>query len=212
MRQLFAILVLLGLAIGFTAVSASADGFTVTFSVGSGVLGTSPIGDMSPDIPVTFNLTTPGLSLTGESGIVNFFTAADGGLFGLMFTGLNGNIFMVELFGEGCPTGATCVGGFTDGTPPLLTTGGPFAIDPTSFFGEFSPGGTALGGGTISSGTVTTTTVGTSVGYVVDGTLTGIPSFPFPTVPEPSTLVLLGSGILALAGLTRKHSIARFFN
>ena len=54
MRKLFAILVLLGLAIGFTAVTASADGLNVTFSVGSGVLGISPIGDMSPDIPVTF--------------------------------------------------------------------------------------------------------------------------------------------------------------
>jgi hypothetical protein len=128
-----------------------------------------------------------------------------------MFT-LNGNTFMVELFGEGCPTGATCVGGFTDGPTPLLTTGGPFAVDPTSFFGEFAPDGTALGGGTISLGTVTATTAGTSVGYVVDGTLTAIPGVPIPTVPEPSTLVLLGSGFLALGGLTRKHPIARYFN
>ncbi len=57
-----------------------------------------------------------------------------------------------------------------NGPTPLLTTGGPFAVDPTSFFGEFAPDGTALAGGTISLGTVTATTAGTSVGYVVDGT------------------------------------------
>ena len=126
--------------------------------------------------------------------------------------GGNAEINLITLCRDCHPTAATCVGGFTDDTPPLLTTGGPFAIDPTSFFGEFAPDGTALAGGTISLGTVTATTVGTSVGYVVDGTLTTIPGVPFPTVPEPSTLVLLGTGFLALRGLTRKHPIARFFN
>lgn len=218
MRKLLTVLAILGLAIGFTAVTASADGFTLTFSVDSGVLGTNPIGSgMSPDVPVTFNLTSTstGLNLSGESGIVNFFTAADGGLFGLTFT-LNGSIFMFDLFGEGCstvPLPATCVGGFTDGTPPVLTTGGPFAIDPTSSLGEFNPGGNTMGGFNISSGNVTATTTGTSVDYIVDGTFSAIPGFPSPSpVPEPSTLVLLGSGFLALGGLGRKHLIARFFN
>jgi hypothetical protein len=224
MRKLIAILALLGLATGFTALTASADttiayeldgtlsavpgfpstslsnagdSFTLTFSVDSGVLGSSPIGSgMSPDVPISFtytDITSPGFSLTDQSGIVNFFTAGDGGLFGVTFTGADGNIFMFELFGEGCsdmPIPATCVGGFTDGTPPVLATGGPFGVDPTSFFGEFAADGTPVGVDDIS------------------GTVKGTPSTT--PVPEPSSLILLGSGFLALGGFARKRVVTLF--
>ena len=224
MRKLLTILTLLGLSIGFAALSASADttvaysvdgtfsamppfsstslsnagdSFSLTFSVDSGVLGTSPINNtMSPNVPVTFtytDITTPGLSLTGASGILNFFTADNGGLFGLVFTGADGNTFMFELFGEGCfdsPLPPTCVGGFTDGTPPVLTTGGPFGIDPSSFFGEFDAAGDPLGVDLIS------------------GSVTATPSTA--TVPEPSSLLLLGSGFLALGGFARKRLVTLF--
>jgi hypothetical protein len=223
MRKLITILALLGFSTGFAALTTSADTtiaytidgtfsatpgfpstplsnagdlFSVTFSVDSGVLGTSPIGlGMSPDVPVTFNytdITTPGFSLTGESGIVNFFTAGDGGLLSLMFTGADGNTFLFDLFGEGCDVMPlpTCVGGFTDGTPPVLATGGPFAIDPTSSFGEFAPDGTPVSANDIS------------------GSVTGTPSTT--PVPEPSSLLLLGSGFLALGGVARKRLVGLF--
>jgi hypothetical protein len=223
MRKLFTILALLGLAVGTTALSAHADGvdysvsgafgaisgfpstgqsnpgdsFTFTFSVSSTALGSSPIGiGMSPGIPISFDytdVTTPSFSQSG-SGTVNFFTAGDGGLFGVTFTGLDGNVFMLELFGLGCldtPPTATCVGGFTDGTPPTLTTGGPFGVDPVSFLGEFAADGTPIGGDGI-----------------VDGTVTATPTSS--TVPEPSSLLLLGSGFLALSGFARKRLSVHF--
>jgi hypothetical protein len=224
MRKLITILALLGLSTGFAALTASADttitytvdgtftatpgfpstslsntddSFSLTFSVDSGVLGTGPIGStMSPNVPVTFtytDITTPGFSLTGESGIVNFFTTDAGGLYGLVFTGPDGNTFMLELFGAGCsdvPIAPTCVGGFTDGTPPVLATGGPFGIDPTSFFGEFAPDGTPLASNDIS------------------GSASGTPSTT--PVPEPSSLLLLGGGFLALSGFARKRLVALF--
>jgi hypothetical protein len=222
MRKLITILVLLGLSTGFVALTANADttnaytvdgtfsalppfpstslsnagdSFTLTFSVNSGVLGTSMIGNsMSPDVPVMFNYTdttTPGLDLTNESGILNFFTSDNGGLFGVTFTGPDGNTFMFELLGLGCfdmPIPSTCVGGFTDGTPPVITTGGPFAVDPSSFLGEFAPDGTPLAVDNIS------------------GSVTATPSTT--PVPEPSSLLLLGSGFLALGGFARKRLVA----
>jgi hypothetical protein len=238
MRKLLTILALLGLSTGLAALTASADtttvtytvdgtfsafppfsstsianvgdSFTLTFSVDLGVLGTSPIGNsMSPAIPVSFvytDITTPSLSLSETcipspppslSQCLNFFTSGNGGLFALSFTGPGGNIFMFDLIGEGCfsaiPPPPTCVGGFTDGAPPTLTLGGPFATDDTaSVLAEVTPdGNTALGADGIISGSVTATPSTTSV-------------------PEPSSLLLLGSGFLALGGFARKRLTARF--
>jgi hypothetical protein len=236
MRKLFAILALLGLQVGLTAVTASADSttvtytvdgtfsaipmfpssalsnpgdvFTLTFSVPSGVLGTMPIGnDITPGSPVMFDYTdktTPSLSLSETCNLptvlvpcLSFFTPTNGGLFSITFTGPNGNIFMFELNALGClgssSASPTTCGGFTDGTPPTLNTGGPFTIDNTgfSFLGEFTPGphGVAVGGDDI-SGTVTATSS--------------------TALPEPSSLLLVGSGLLALSGFARKRQLARF--
>jgi len=227
MRKLFTTLALLVLAVGLSALSAHADGtvdytvtgtfgtfdglsstsqsnvgdsFTFTFSVSSTALGTSPIGSgMSPDIGTSFDytdLTNPSFDQMG-SGVVNFFTAGDGGLFIVTFNGNNGDLFTLNLFGLGCgdmPPAATCAGGFTDGTPPTLTTGGPFAIDPTgTVFGEIV--------------CADITNPACALANSLTGSVTGTPST---AMPEPSSLVLLGSGFLALGGFARKRLIARF--
>ena len=229
MRKPFAIVAIWGFAIGLTALTASADSstvsyvvdgtfsaiptfpstalsnpgdvFTLSFSVPSGVLGTMPIGNSTtPGLPVMFDytdITTPSLSLSETcSTCLNFFTPKNGGLFSITFTGPNGDVFMFELNALGCSGSSsaspTTCGGFTDGAPPTLNTGGPFTIDNTgfSFLGEFTPGpnGVPVGGDDI-SGAVTAT--------------------PSTAVPEPSSLLLLGSGFLALSGFARKRPVAR---
>jgi|HubBroStandDraft_6_1064221.scaffolds.fasta_scaffold24857_4 hypothetical protein len=190
-----------------TSLSNPGDNFTLTFSVPSDVLGSNPLpSGMSDDIGVTFtytDLTTPSLSLsqtctpTAAASCLNFFTPAQGGLFGLQFTDSSGNLFMFELLGAGCftmPVAANC-GGFTDGTPPTLITGGPFTIDDTmSVLGEMSPS--------------CVSPFGPFCADDISGTVTATPSA---AVPEPSSLLLLGSGFLALGGFARKR-VTTLFN
>ncbi len=228
MRKLLTIVAILGLSISFCALAASADtvsysvsgtyasgtpftstllsnpgdSFTFTFSVNSALLGPGPIGgDGSGTIPITFNYTdslggTTLFQLTGQAGTVNFFDTALGGLFDLDFS-FGGDAFTLML----CSTGSTfdCLDGtdpgFIDGTPPTLNTG-MFAIEPGgtgdnagfgSIFGDDDTGDFAA----IASGTVDAT--------------------PVSTVPEPSSLLLLGSGFLALGGFARKR-VTTLFN
>ena len=234
MRKLITILALLGLAAGFTALTASADtttvtytvdgtfsasppfsttaianpgdSFTLTLSVPSDALGPDPLPTgMSGNIGTTFtftNLTDPSLSLsqtcapTVLAPCLNFFTPAQGGLFSLEFTGPGGDIFEFELLGAGCitspmPTPADC-GGYTDGTPPTLITGGPFTLDDSfSTFAELTPDGLDIVGANGVSGTATATPSTTPL-------------------PEPSSLLLLGSGFLALGGFARKRLVTLF--
>jgi hypothetical protein len=237
MRKLITILALLGLATGFTALTASADTvtymvkgtfsadpilpstsqsnvgdmFTLSFSVDSGALGTSAVSCppnlcMSQDItPVSFvytDITTPSLSLDGTCapmapcGTVNFFTPGNGGLFMLVFSDSAGNTFTFELVAEGCfisTLPAQC-GGFTNETPPTLITGGPFTIDDTlSALGEASPSCVSI--------------VGPFCADDISGTVTATSST---AVPEPSSLLLLGSGFLALGGFARKRLVTLF--
>jgi hypothetical protein len=103
---------------------------------------------------------------------------------------------MFELLGAGCftmPVAANC-GGFTDGTPPTLITGGPFTIDDTmSVLGEMSPS--------------CVSPFGPFCADDISGTVTATPSA---AVPEPSSLLLLGSGFLALGGFARKRVTTLF--
>jgi hypothetical protein len=225
MRKLLTIMAILGLSISFCALAASADtvsytvsgtyatgapftstllsnpgdSFTFTFSFDSALLGTGPIvnpqtGDIA--IPGGFNYTdSSGHSLIGQPGSVNFVDTDLGGLFDLDFS-FGGDSFTLML----CSTGSTfdCLDGtdpgFFDGTPPRLNTG-MFTIEPGgtgenagfgSIFGDDDTGNFAA----IASGTVVAT--------------------PVSTVPEPSSLLLLGSGFLALGGFARKRVITLF--
>jgi hypothetical protein len=226
MRKLFTIVALLGLSVSVCAQGARADGvvdyvvsgtfaaitgtpstslshaddaFTLTFSVN---LNSTPLVSngfgMTADITVPFvftDMTTPSLSVDG-SGTLNFFTACspspcppqipNGGLFSLLFTGPigpvnNGNSFIFDFVGTDA--------GFIDGPTPTLNTGGPFTIGEGSIFGEATPTATLVGENSVS------------------GTVTATPSTA--AVPEPSSLLLLGSGFLAV-GFARKRLTARF--
>jgi hypothetical protein len=219
MRKLLTIVAILGLSISFFALAASADtvtytitgtyasgapftstmlsnpgdSFTFTFSFDSALLGPGPIslnqtGDIA--IPGGFNYTdsaggTIVHSLTGQAGSVNFANLTALGLFDLDFM-FGGDMFILQLMGPDP--------GFIDGTPPTLNTGS-FVI---------TPGGTGLDAGLGSLfGDGDTGDFAAIASGTVDAT-------PVSTVPEPSSLLLLGSGFLALGGFARKRVITLF--
>jgi hypothetical protein len=219
MRKLLTIMAILGLSIGFCALAASADtvsytvsgtyatgapftstmlsnpgdSFTFTFSVDSALLGPGPIGgNMTGDLgPITFNYTdslggTIIHSLTGQTGFVNFADLTALGLFDLDFT-FGGDAFILQLMGPDP--------GFIDGTPPTLNTGSftitPGGTGPNAGLGSLFGDGTTADFAAIASGTVDAT--------------------PVSAVPEPSSLLLLGSGFLALGGFARKR-VSMLFN
>jgi hypothetical protein len=229
MRKLFTIAAILGLSVSFCALAASADtvtysvtgtyasgtpftstmlsnpgdSFTFTFSFNSALLGPGPIlGDSTGSIaiPGGFNYTdssggTTIHSLTGQAGTVNFVDTAAGGLFDLDFF-FGGDMFTLML----CSTGSTfdCLTGtnpgFINGTPPALNTG-MFTVE---------PGGTGANAG---FGSIFADDDTEDFAAIASGTVTATP---VSGVPEPSSLLLLGSGFLALGGFARKRLIARF--
>jgi hypothetical protein len=166
-----------------TTLANPGDSFSFTFSVDPALLGPGPIGaDATGDIPITFDYTdtTTNLSLTGQAGTVTFFDENEGGLFDLDFV-FGGDLFILQLFGPDS--------GFIDGTPPALNTG-TFVISPggtgeNAGFGSLFGDGNTADFAAIASGTVQAT--------------------PTAAVPEPSSLLLLGSGFLMLGSFARKR-------
>lgn len=217
MRKLLSIVAILGLSISFSALATSADtvsysvsgtyatgtpftstllsnpgdSFTFTFSFNSADLGPGPIGMIQTgDLPITFNYTdslggTIIHSLTGQAGFVNFADLTALGLFDIDFT-FGGDMFILQLMGPDP--------GFIDGTPPTLNTGiftiTPGGTGPDAGLGSLFGDGTTAEFAAIASGTVDAT--------------------PVSTVPEPSSLLLLGSGFLALGGFARKRVVTLF--
>jgi hypothetical protein len=177
-----------GAVVGFpdTSLSTAGDSFTVTFSVDPALLGPGPLGDSSPNIPITFNYTdflggTVNHTLTGQAGVVTFFTLDDFGLFDIEFFPAGGDDFFLQFFGVD-PGFSTDPSGFN----PVLNTG-VFTITPGDDLGDGSQIGdfTNLAINSITSGTVTATSAA--------------------NMPEPSSLLLLGSGFLALGSFARKR-------
>ena len=176
-----------GAVVGFpdTTLSTAGDSFTITFSVDPALLGPGPLGDATGNIPITFNYTdflggTVNHSLTGQAGVVTFFTENDFGLFDIEFFPAGGDDFFLQLFGLDP--------GFIDGTTPILNTG-VFTITPGDDMGDGSSFGdfTNPAINSITSGTVPATAA----------------------MPEPSSLLLLGSGFLALGSFARKRLFQR---
>jgi hypothetical protein len=230
MRKPLTILALLGLAASISARSARADGvtYTVTSTYAS---DTSTSAVSAPDATFTFTFTVPSPcspsstpscadpsagvanfpaqsievtfsspTLTGFTApaTLSFFSLGGGGLFDLEAFPSGGGDFDWSFFGpqifnttandpSGCQAPA--------GAPPLPA-------------GTFCPGSFSILGGTGFSGSFFfDMNDPTIAGDLTGGTVDGVPSV---AAPEPSSLLLLGSGFLALGGFARKRLSALF--
>jgi hypothetical protein len=218
MRKLLTILAILGLAVGISALSARAD--SVTYTVNSTYGSDVPVTSVSnPGSTFTFVFTVPSpcsssstppcassfgfvdlssVEVTFSSPTSASFTApaslsfapsGSGGLFDLETVFGNGDDFLWMFFG---PQIFSLNSGGTVAT--FLTAGSPFPITPGpadlsgSLFADLT-NPNALTAGVLTGGSVSTPAV---------------------TAPEPSSLLLLGSGFLALGGFARRRLIARF--
>jgi hypothetical protein len=215
MRKLFTILAILALAVGISALSARADG--VTYTVTSTYASDVPMTPVSaPDASFTFVFTVP--SPCTSSGFVNFTDDVNvtfssptlpgfSSLASLTFNPnpLPGGGFYPGLFDlEAFPNGGDFEWVFTgdqifnpggtgtcSGQPGLFCTG-PFQIT----------GGTDLSGSFFFN-----MNDPTAAGDLTGGSVTGMSTV---STPEPSSLLLLGGGFLALGGFARRRLTARF--
>jgi hypothetical protein len=201
MRRLFTILALLGMAVGFSAQGARADLtgpanlqffdsnlgglFSLTFpgvnNFDGEFFGPQMFSLNSTDTVATF-LTGP-FAITGGTG----FPSPMGSFFFNVDTLAGGDITGGSVSGTEGPSGVTYTLTFTTDVPINSVLGS----DPTLMFTVplSAPfGNTAADSVVLSSVDVTS---------------------PVPT-PEPSSLLLLGSGFLALSGFARKRLIAHF--
>jgi hypothetical protein len=117
------------------------------------------------------------------TGTVPLFTTTEGGeTFTFEMTDYNAGFITTGI--QGCTSGSTCLDvtgdGFFTATGPTSGTSGPAVFSFTSQY---------VAGQTVDS--ITSFSASTAV----------IPS----AVPEPSTLALLGTGVLAMAGLVRRR-------
>ena len=221
MRKLFAILALLGLAASINARGARADGvtYTVTSTYAS---DTSTSAVSAPDASFTFSFTVPSPCSSSSTpscsnlsiGIANFpaesidVTFSSATLTGFtapatlsFFSSGGGGLFDLEAF----PSGGDFVWSFFG--PQIFNTI-PNEICPGPA-GTFCIGSFAITGGTNASGSFFFDMNDPSIfGDLTGGTVNGTPSV---AAPEPSSLLLLGSGFLALGGFARKR-VTTLFN
>lgn len=219
MRKLITILALLGLAASISARSARADGVsytvTSTYAADTGISAVSAPGASftftftvpspcsSSSTPACSNLSGGVANFPAESidvtfssptlagftapATLSFFDTGGGGLFDLEAFPSGGGDFDWSFFGpqifnttanEICPgpAGTFCTGAFS------ILAGMDFGANGGSFFFDMNDP--------------------TIVGDLTGGTVTGSSSV---VAPEPSSLLLLGSGFLALGGFARKR-------
>ena len=218
MRKLITFLALLGLAASITARSARADG--VTYTVTSTYASDTSVSSVSaPDATFTFTFTVPSpcsLSSTPpcsnlSAGIANFpaesidVTFSSPTLPGFhgpatlsFFNTPNGGLFDLEAF----PGGGDFDWSFF-GPQIFNTTANEICPGPA---GTFCTGAFSILGGTNASGSFFFDMNDPTIfGDLTGGTVSGAAV----TAPEPASLLLLGSGFLALGGFARKRLMAR---
>ena len=217
MRKLFTIMALLGLAASVSARGARADG--VTYTVTSTYASDIPTTAVSaPNESFTFMFTVPSpcsptstppcsnlsigfanfptMSIEVTSTLPNFPSLAT-----LSFNpSASGGLFDLEAF----PGGGDFVWSFV-GPQIFNATPNEICAGPA---GTFCTGSFSIMGGTgFSASFFFDMNDPTIAGDLKDGLGTGNPSVP---TPEPSSLLLLGSGFLALGGFARKRVVTLF--
>ena len=190
-----------------TAVSAPGASFTFTFKVPSTVTGNFSSSGSGGFVDLTgINVTFSSPALTGFSGLasLSFAPSSSGGLLDLgpfpsgpdfvwSFTGLvpgGPQLFSLNSCPSPPPPGCS-----PDTVATFLT--GPFAyLGGTGFNSSTGPTGSFFFD-------MNNIMIG---GDLTDGTVTGSAV----TTPEPSSMLLLGSGFLALGGFARKRLVTLF--
>ena len=205
MRKLFTILALLGLAVGISAQGARADTVTalgpdptLSFSVPL----SSPITMGSVNFVDSVDVMFSSLSPTPTLATIFFNPSSAGGGFSLTFPGTND--LDLEFMGPQMfsPNSTDTIATFLPG--PFTIMGGTGFPSPTgSFFFDVND---MTVGGDITSGLISGATGPSVVTYTVNFETDA----PIITTPEPSSLMLLGGGFLALGGIARRRLIARF--